>query len=124
MRTEGGFRLYSGAYVYLCELVRDLQLFGYSLEEIKEISDYFRYFLALQENPDEFPKAEVSGKLDAMLTEIKVLFEKMGLLQKGIKRWEELLKKKRKEILELKNKNQKREDKKAKGERNEKNRLY
>jgi DNA-binding transcriptional MerR regulator len=116
MRSEGGFRLYSGGYVYLCELVRDLQLFGYTLEEIKEKSDYFRYFLAIQENPDAFPKAEVSSRLDAMLTEIKVLFDKMGLLQKGIKRWEDLMKKKRKEILDLKNRNQKRESKKSKGE--------
>ena len=117
MRSEGGFRLYSGRYVYLCELVRDLQLFGYTLEEIKKISDYFRYFLAIQENPDAFPKAEASSRLDAMLTEIKVLFDKMRLLQKGIKRWEDLMKKKRKEILDLKNRNQKRENKKSKGER-------
>jgi DNA-binding transcriptional MerR regulator len=116
MRSEGGFRLYSGLYVYLCELVRDLQLFGYSLEEIKKVSNYFRYFLAIQENPDAFPKAEVSSMLDAMLTEIKVLFDKIGLLQKGIKRWEDLMKKKRKEILGLKNTNQKRESKKSKGE--------
>jgi len=124
MRSEGGFRLYSGVSIFLCELVRDLQLFGYSLEEIKGISDHFRYFLAVQENPGAFPKAEVSGKLDAMLTEIKVLFDKMGLLQKGIKRWEDLLKKKRKEILDLKNRNQKREGKKSKGERNEQDRLH
>ena len=124
MRSEGGFRLYSGGYVYLCELVRDLQLFGYTLEEIKKVSEYFRYFLAIQENPDAFPKGEVSGKLDAMLTEIKVLFDKMGLLQKGIKRWENLLKKKRKEILDLKNKNPKREGKKSKGEKNEQDRLH
>jgi len=124
MRSEGGFRLYSGGYVYLCELVRDLQLFGYTLEEIKEISDYFRYFLAIQENPEAFPKAEVSSELDAMLTEIKVLFDKMGLLQKGIKRWEDLMKKKRKEILDLKNKNQKREGQKSKGESNEQDRLH
>jgi DNA-binding transcriptional MerR regulator len=117
MRSEGGFRLYSGGYVYLCELVRDLQLFGYTLEEIKKISDYFRYFLAIQEKPDAFPKAEVSSQLDAMLTEIKVLFDKMRLLQNGIKRWEDLMKKKRKEILDLKNNNQKRENQKSKGER-------
>ena len=35
MRTEGGFRLYSDSYVFLCQLIRDLQLFGYTLEEIK-----------------------------------------------------------------------------------------
>jgi len=116
MRSEGGFRLYSGAYIYLCELVRDLQLFGYTLEEIKAASDHFRYFLALQDNPEAFPKAEVSGRLDAMLADIRLLFDKMDLLEKGIKRWENLLKKKRKEILDLKDKNQKRDGKRSKGE--------
>jgi len=114
MRSEGGFRLYSGAYIYLCELIRDLQLFGYTLEEIKERSDYFRYFLAIQENLEAFPKPEVSSKLEAMLAEIKLLFDKMDLLGKGIKRWDDLLKKKRKEILSLKVKNLKRGGKKTK----------
>jgi DNA-binding transcriptional MerR regulator len=116
MRSEGGFRLYSEAYIYLCELIRDLQLFGYTLEDIKKASDYFRYFLAVQENPDAFSKAEISSRLDEMLAEIKVLFDKMSLLQKGIKRWEDLMKKKRKEILDLKHKYRKREGKKTKGE--------
>ncbi len=114
MRSEGGFRLYSGVYIYLCELIRDLQLFGYTLEDIKRASDYFRYFLAVQENPDAFPKVEVSSRLDDMLTEIKVLFDKMSLLQRGIERWEDLMKKKRKEILDLKHSNKKREEKKTK----------
>jgi DNA-binding transcriptional MerR regulator len=116
MRSEGGYRLYSGVYVYLCELIRDLQLFGYTLEDIKKASDYFRYFLAVQENLNAFPKAEVSSRLDDMLAEIKALFDKMSLLERGIKRWEDLMKKKRKEILELKHKNQRREGEKTKGD--------
>ncbi len=108
MRSEGGFRLYSGVFVYLCELIRDLQLFGYTLEEIKAASDQFRYFLAVQDNLEAHPKAEVAARLDAMLADIRVLFDKMNLLEKGIKRWRDLLKKKRKEILDLKKKNQKR----------------
>jgi DNA-binding transcriptional MerR regulator len=115
MRSEGGFRLYSGVYVDICELVRDLQLFGYSLEEIKEVSDSFRTFLAIQENPEAFPPQEVSDKLNSMLKEIDVLFDKMGKFQKGIKRWEDLLKKKKKEISDLYSRNQKREVKKSKG---------
>jgi DNA-binding transcriptional MerR regulator len=110
MRSEGGFRLYSGVYVYLCELIRDLQLFGYALEEIKVISDYFRDILAFQNDLEAFPKNDVSQKLEAMLKEIRILFDKMDLLEKGIRRWEDLLKKKKKEILNLKNKNQKRKD--------------
>jgi len=110
MRSEGGFRLYSGVYVYLCELIRDLQLFGYTLEEIKVISDDFRDFLAFQNDLEAFPKNDVSRKLEAMLKEIEILLEKMDLLENGIGRWEDLLKKKKKEIMNLKNKNQKRKD--------------
>ena len=108
MRTEGGFRLYSEAYVYLCQLIRDLQLFGYTLEEIKVISDDFRDFLAIQDGMDSFPKADVRTKLEAMLKEIQTLHEKMKLLKEGIARWEDLLKKKKKDVLGLSSKNQKR----------------
>jgi DNA-binding transcriptional MerR regulator len=110
MRSEGGFRLYSEAYVYLCELIRDLQLFGYTLEEIKMISDYFRDFLGFQKDLASFPKDEVSLKLDVMLREIKILFDKMELLSKGIERWEDLAKRKKKEVLSLKDKNLQRKD--------------
>ena len=46
--------------------------------------------------------------MDMMLEEIATLFEKMNLLKEGIQRWEDLLKKKRREIMQLKNQNQKR----------------
>jgi len=108
MRTEGGFRLYSEGYVFLCKLIRDLQLFGYSLEEIKAISDHFRDFLAIEEDPEALPKAVVEAKLDTMLREIQALFDKMALLGEGIDRWEDLLKKKKKDIQSLRVKNQKR----------------
>ncbi|MGB8952490.1 MAG: MerR family transcriptional regulator [Candidatus Aminicenantales bacterium] len=110
MRSEGGFRIYSGVYVYLCKLIKDLQLFGYTLEEIKVISEYFRDFLNIKNHRDSLSRAEVSQKLDKMLSEIQALFEKMDLLKEGIARWEDLLKKKKKEILSLKNRNQKRQE--------------
>ena len=55
MRSEGGFRYYSDAYIYLCNLIKDLQLFNYSLVDIKMISDLFRYYLAIQQQPDSSP---------------------------------------------------------------------
>jgi DNA-binding transcriptional MerR regulator len=110
MRTEGGFRLYSEGYVFLCKLIRDLQLFGYTLEEIKVISDHFRDFLAIEGDPEALPKAVVEAKLDTMLKEIQALFDKMKLLGEGIDRWQDLLKKKRKDILSLRAKNAKRAD--------------
>ena len=108
MRSEGGFRLYSDGYVYLCKLITDLQHFGYTLEQIKTISDYFREFLGIQEDLNAFTASDAGRKMDMMLEEIATLFEKMNLLKEGIQRWEDLLKKKRREIMQLKNQNQKR----------------
>ncbi len=107
MRTEGGFRLYTGDYVLICKLIRDLQLFGYSLEEIKVISGDVRALMALEADPDSLPRAEAESRLAAMLEKIQALFVKMQLLREGIERWEDLLKKKRKDILSLRSRIQK-----------------
>jgi DNA-binding transcriptional MerR regulator len=118
MRSEGGFRLYSEIYVYLCQLIKDLQLFGYTLKQIKTISDHFRTFLAIDKDIYTYSKEETSKKLDDMCTEIERLNDKMTLLKKGIQRWEDLITKKKREINNLKKKNQKR-DKTAEGGKNE-----
>lgn len=108
MRSEGGFRLYSNVYIFICELIRDLQLFGYSLEEIKVVSELFRDYLAIRDRLNDHSFDDVSHKIERMLTEIEALFKKTNLLKKGIQRWEDLLKKKRKEIIALRGQNQKR----------------
>lgn len=108
MRTEGGFRLYSESYVFLCQLIRDLQLFGYTLEEIKAVSDDVRALMAIEADRGAFPEAEVQKRLAAMLEGIQALFDKMKLLEEGIERWQDLLKKKRKDILALQAKDKKR----------------
>jgi DNA-binding transcriptional MerR regulator len=108
MRSEGGFRLYSESYVFLCQLIRDLQLFGYTLEEIKAVSDDVRMLLAIEAEPDSFPQAEVEKKLAIMLEAIQALFGKMKLLEEGVERWQDLLKKKKKDILALQARNRKR----------------
>jgi len=110
MRTEGGFRLYSESYVSLCQLIRDLQLFGYTLEEIKAVSDEVRDLLAIEADLDVFSKSVVDAKLGAMLGKIQDLYDRMKLLKEGIARWEDLLKKKKKDIRALRNKNQKRQE--------------
>lgn len=114
MRTEGGFRLYSESFVFLCQLIRDLQLFGYTLEEIKAVSDDVRTLVAIEAGPEAFPAAEVEKRLAALLEAIQALFAKMKLLEEGVERWQDLLKKKRKDILALQAKNRKREDRAAK----------
>ncbi len=108
MRSEGGFRLYSEVYVYLCRLIKDLQLFGYSLEEIKEISDLFRDFLAIEGGLENYSFEEDEAKLEIMLEKVEEFNQKMNLFKEGIERWEALLSKKKKEIISLKQKNKKR----------------
>ena len=44
MRSEGGFRMYSKIYVSMCQLIKDLQVFGYSLDEIKTVLGPFPRF--------------------------------------------------------------------------------
>jgi DNA-binding transcriptional MerR regulator len=117
MRSEGGFRLYSDIYIYLCNLIKDLQLFGYTLEEIKEISDLFQYFLTIKNNLKAYSKEENTKTLNRMLEHIQTLFERMKLMKEGMERWENLLKSKKKEIMDFKNQNQKRSDLKKKGKK-------
>jgi DNA-binding transcriptional MerR regulator len=114
MWSEAGFRLYSDAYIFLCSLIKDLQLFGYSLEEIKQISDYFRDFWDISHNRSQYSRAEISEKLQQMLAAIDTLFVKMDQFRDGIDRWEKLLKKKRSEIRRLHGDYAKRKDSTAK----------
>jgi len=102
MRSQGGFRFYADVYVYLCNLIKDLQLFGYSLDSIKKVSNLFRDFLAISENPDLYPALLGVKKLEIMLGEIGRLFGKINQFKDGIQRWEELLKKKKKDVVALK----------------------
>ncbi len=113
MRSEGGFRLYSEIYIYLCNLIKDLQLFGYTLEEIKEISDLFRYFLTIKNDLKAYSKEENTNTLNKMLEHIQALFERMRLMREGMERWEVLLKSKKREIMEFKSQNQKRYESKG-----------
>ncbi|MDW7679584.1 MAG: MerR family transcriptional regulator [bacterium] len=102
-RSEGGFRLYAEHWIYLCNLIKDLQLFGYSLEEIKEISDMFRDFLATQSNLKASVMDDSWQRLQIMKERIQLFYKKMEQFKQGIERWEELLKKKEKEIRQLEN---------------------
>lgn len=107
MRSQGGFRLYKDYYVFFCTLIQDLQLFGYSLDQIKRISDFFRDFVAIRTDQDTQHPEEIRQRLSAMQAEIDRLFEKTSQLKEGISRWEELLRKHRKQIINLQNKNSK-----------------
>ncbi|GAB4299606.1 MAG: hypothetical protein Kow0090_15040 [Myxococcota bacterium] len=102
-RTEGGFRLYHDSYVLFCNLIRDLQLFGYALEEIKEVADLFRLFYALKTEQDTgLSRKEIGEKLEEMTSKIGSLEARMKQLGEGIERWKKLTKEKQEEIKGLK----------------------
>jgi len=103
-RSDGGFRLYAEHWIYLCNLIKDLQLFGYSLEEIKEISELFRDFLSIENSSGGLTPEQVQEKLSVMKDKIKLFYAKMNDFKEGIQRWEELLKKKEKEIRQMESK--------------------
>ena len=108
MHSQGGFRLYQKHYIFLGKLIRDLQLFGYTLDEIKIISDYFRDFITIQNNMDSLPSETVAVKIAGMEKEIPLLFNRINQLKEGIARWEDLLRRKKKELSALHSKNEKR----------------
>ncbi len=108
MRTEGGFRLYPESYVLVCKLIRDLQLFGYTLEDVKAVSDDARALLSIEEDIEAFPPADVETRLASLLEAVGALFDRMKLIREGVERWEDLAKRKRKDILALQTRNRKR----------------
>jgi len=114
MRSGGGFRLYAAVYIHLCTLIRDLQLFGYTLEEIKAVSGHVRDFLALSSGLEKIPPGEAGRKLEALGEAVEKLRARMAELKKGIERWEDLLKQNKKEIAGLKARNAKRSEAKTK----------
>jgi DNA-binding transcriptional MerR regulator len=98
LRTEGGFRLYPEVFVLYCRLIKDLQNFGYRLEEIKEVADMFRRFHALSARTGAEPPRDAEPQLALMAEKIEELKERMDELKAGIRRWERYTAEKGKEI--------------------------
>ena len=101
MRSDGGFRLYAEHNCLFCNLIHDLQLFGYSLEDIKTIADLFRVFDELNKQTFKGTKEDAFDRLQEMLQKIQALSAKMDELDQGIERWRKLLKEKRAEVQSL-----------------------
>jgi DNA-binding transcriptional MerR regulator len=113
MRSEGGFRLYSEVYVNLCQLIKDLQLFGFSLEDIKGMADQYREFLAMRGDPGLFSTGSREKKLTGMTEQLRSVQAKIDSYREAISRWEDLLKKNKKDLVGLRSQPGKR-DKKGK----------
>lgn len=97
-RSMGGFRLYSRDTVDFCALIRDLQNFGYSLEEIKDAADLIRDFGTISSGNSLMSPSERRVRLTEMELKLRVVEERILGLRDGIRRWEGILKKQRREI--------------------------
>lgn len=99
--SDGGFRLYTEDYVLFCQLIKDLQVFGYSLKEIKETADLFRAYSKLAATPDDAASPAALASLGEMITRIEELRARMQALREGIRRWEGFTDKYGKQIARL-----------------------
>ena len=100
--SEGGFRYYSEQYVLFCNLIRDLQIFGYSLKEIRETADLFRKYYDISLDVEHYASLDTVESLEEMLARIRTLRSRMNMLKEGIKRWEGFTDKYRRRIERLK----------------------
>lgn len=100
--SEGGFRLFSEDYVLFCQLIRDLQLFNYSLKEIKEAADLFRAYSAYASGAQDATSPEAILSFSSMLSHIDELRDRMAQLQTGVKRWQGFTDKYARQISKLK----------------------
>jgi DNA-binding transcriptional MerR regulator len=100
-RSVGGFRLYSPDTVEFCALIRDLQNFGYSLEEIRDAADLIRDFDSISKGTSTLPSNERTARLEDMAVKLTKVEERIHGLRDGIKRWDNILKKQRREIQQL-----------------------
>lgn len=91
-RSDGGFRLFSEATVPVCRLIQDLQLFNYSLEEIKECAELFDEGALEEMKTSELGETQKLDKLAEMTSNIDDLFFRMTEITKGMERWRKLLK--------------------------------
>ncbi len=98
-RSSGGFRLYDEEYVTFCRLIQDLQLFGYTLEEIKGVAGRFKVYSELRMDRFSGNESEAQAQLDDMLQALDSLSVRMDELTKGVQRWRKLIKDKRSEVL-------------------------
>jgi len=86
-RSKGGFRLYGEAFVEICLRIRELQLFGYTLEQLKGMSLLFlptprlKEALSVEDADREKQVAEFTSQQAA-------LSERVTELRKALKRWE------------------------------------
>jgi DNA-binding transcriptional MerR regulator len=101
-RSEGGFRLYRESFIEICHRIKELQLFGYTVEELKNMNLLLLPDNRLQEEIMSYSEEKIEETLEEFSIQQKNLVEKMGELNKAVKRWEGITKLQAKLISRLK----------------------
>jgi len=111
-RSEGGFRLYRESFVEICDRIKELQLFGYTVEELKSMNLLLLPDNRLQEEIMSYSEEQIEKTLEEFSIQQKNLIEKIGELNKAVKRWEGITKIQAKLIARLKSQIKARKNKK------------
>ncbi len=90
-RSEGGFRLYEERWVKFCRQIQDLQLFSYSLDEIRDLIRIFGLSDAEKDGltGEKKPDRQTVEQAAEMLTDLS---ERIQRLSYGIERWKKRMK--------------------------------
>lgn len=91
-RSSGGFRLYRESFVETCQRIKELQLFGYTVEELKNMSLLLIPEERLREELDSYKEEEKKKIVDKFIEQQSTLAQKVEELKKAIKRWEKIIK--------------------------------
>ncbi|MDY6824221.1 MAG: MerR family transcriptional regulator [Thermodesulfobacteriota bacterium] len=102
--TPGGFRLYPESAVKFCQHIQDLQLFGYTLDEIKAMIWLLRDDLLPGKTEIDDDPEKTAEHVQQIKAQVDRLNSKIKLFEKGIDRWRRLLRQKGKELSALSSK--------------------
>jgi len=91
-RSEGGFRLYRESFIEICYRIKELQLFGYTVEELKDMNLLLLPDNRLQEEILTYTEEEIEKSLKEFSTQQRNLLERINELKKAVKRWEGITK--------------------------------
>lgn len=91
-RSSGGFRLYRESFIEICLRIKELQLFGYTVEEIKNMSLSLLPDERLEEELSNYDEEKIKDAIIKFQTQVNMLTEKITDIKKALRRWEKIIK--------------------------------
>lgn len=110
-RSSGGFRLYRESFVEICQRIKELQLFGYTVEELKNMSLLLLPGDRLREELGSLKKEDKKKILGKFSEQQAALAEKVDELKKAILRWEKIIKSQTRNIASFREKGRSKNEK-------------